>query len=306
MMKQCIFTIVLLSALAVAGQPHGTGQAGRHIVLDLWPGGVPADNGVDYQAPANPNDVKPQLHVFLPSGHSDASRAVIICPGGAYAGLAMQHEGFEWKDFFTSRNIAALVLLYRLPHGHHQVPADDLLQAMRLTRQHAALWHIDPGQIGVMGSSAGGHLALYMAEGAADPAVPIRPKVFKPRGVMLNCPAYDFASFAEMDVFTKSAFTWFIGPRYKDRQWLESVSPRTFIGSFTCPLLVSTCTRDFIRDQALLIKSDCDSLGRAIEFVDIESNDSRIRHVHNVSSYDLPESKTVNDRMVAFMDNILK
>ena len=121
MMKQCIFTIVLLSALAVAGQPHGTGQAGRHIVLDLWPGGVPADNGVDYQAPANPNDVKPQLHVFLPSGHSDAS------------------------------------------HGHHQVPADDLLQAMRLTRQHAALWHIDPGQIGVMGSSAGGHLATTVA-----------------------------------------------------------------------------------------------------------------------------------------------
>ena len=180
MMKQCIFTIVLLSALAVAGQPHGTGQAGRHIVLDLWPGGVPADNGVDYQAPANPNDVKPQLHVFLPSGHSDASRAVIICPGGAYAGLAMQHEGFEWKDFFTSRNIAALVLLYRLPHGHHQVPADDLLQAMRLTRQHAALWHIDPGQIGVMGSSAGGHLATTVATHAPASLTPAFQILFYP------------------------------------------------------------------------------------------------------------------------------
>ncbi|MBR1552223.1 MAG: hypothetical protein IJ632_07895, partial [Muribaculaceae bacterium] len=67
MIKKCIFSIALLASLAVAGQTWSTNQAGQHIVLDLWPDEAPVSNGVDYHAPDNSNDVKPQLHVFLPS-----------------------------------------------------------------------------------------------------------------------------------------------------------------------------------------------------------------------------------------------
>ena len=151
------------------------------------------------------------------------------------------------------------------------------------------------------GDSAGGHLALYMAEASEDASLPIRPKSFRTRGVMLNCPAYDFASFADGSGFSKDALAWFIGPRYKDRPYLETISPRTFIGSYSGPLFVSTCTNDFIRSQALLVKSDCDSLGRKVDFVDIESQDRRVGHVHNVTSLDLPESREVNSRMLGFM-----
>lgn len=245
------------------------------------------------------------IYYAAPEKRRDA--VLIDIHGGFY--VAGKHQNNRrFTSVFLKEGYDVVLLEYRLNNGKTDVSDElaDCAAALDYLVAHAGELGINKDRMFLTGDSAGGHLALYMAEGAADPAVPIRPKVFKPRGVMLNCPAYDFASFAEMDVFTKSAFTWFIGPRYKDRQWLESVSPRTFIGSFTCPLLVSTCTRDFIRDQALLIKSDCDSLGRAIEFVDIESNDSRVRHVHNVTSYDLPESKTVNDRMTAFMDNILK
>ena len=135
--------------------------------------------------------------------------------------------------------------------------------------------------------------------------MPIRPKSFRTQGVMLNCPAYDFASFADGSGFSKDALAWFIGPRYKDRPYLETISPRTFIGSYSGPLFVSTCTNDFIRSQALLVKSDCDSLGRKVDFVDIESQDRRVGHVHNVTSLDLPESREVNSRMLGFMGSNL-
>ena len=70
---------------------------------------------------------------------------------------------------------------------------------------------------------------------------------------MLSCPAYDYASFSDSDVFSKDAFEWFLGPRYKDKEWMTSMSPRTYIGSYSGPLMVSTCTNDFIRSQSLIL-----------------------------------------------------
>ena len=135
--------------------------------------------------------------------------------------------------------------------------------------------------------------------------MPIRSQAFHPRGVLVNCPAYDFASFGDSEAFSKSALAWFIGPRYKDRAWMASMSPRTFIGSYHGPLFVSTCTHDFIRGQSLLVKADCDSLARPLEFVDVASDDRRVGHVHNVVDPDLPESRDVNARMIAFMNQCL-
>ncbi len=145
-----------------------------------------------------------------------------------------------------------------------------------------------------------------MAEGAEDKSLPVHPAVFVPRGALLNCPAYDFASFANSDGFTEGALAWFLGPRYEDKEWMTSVSPRTYIGSYYGPLFVSTCTNDFIRSQSLLIKADCDSLARPLTFVDISSEDKKVGHVHNVTDADLPESREVNDRMIEFMNSFLQ
>lgn len=170
-MKQLLLSLLLSLCLTPLANSRtwDSVRLGQHSIIDLWPDGAPTDNGVDYDnLPSdNDRDLKPQLHVFLPQNDAP-SRAVIICPGGAYGGLAMYHEGFEWKEFFTSRNIAALVLLYRLPHGHHQVPVEDVLEALRITKQHAQEWNINPMQIGIMGSSAGGHLASTVATHAPE------------------------------------------------------------------------------------------------------------------------------------------
>ena len=157
---------------------------GNVIDVELWPEGMPNDNGVVYDKPIvmgeGTVDVKPGMKVVLPRKSDKPSRAVIICPGGGYAMLATMHEGMMWNFFFTSENIATITLSYRLPHGNHEVPASDVYQAIRIVKQHAKEWNIDPDQIGVMGSSAGGHLASTVATHAADDVRPAFQILFYP------------------------------------------------------------------------------------------------------------------------------
>ena len=164
-MKNLAFILLAMtSLLCSAAHSWDSDRLRQHITIELWPDGAPTDNGVDYAhlSVENNRDIKPQMHVFLPDGEQP-HRSVIICPGGAYGGLAMYHEGFEWVDFFVSQDIAAIVLLYRLPHGHHSVPSEDVYEAIRQAQAHAGEWHLSPSKIGIMGSSAGGHLASTIA-----------------------------------------------------------------------------------------------------------------------------------------------
>lgn len=78
----------------------------------------------------------------------------------------MEHEGYDWAPFFNSRGIACIVLKYRMPFGNRNVPFGDAQEALRLIHEHAAEWHLNPYDIGIMGSSAGGHLASTMAVSA--------------------------------------------------------------------------------------------------------------------------------------------
>jgi acetyl esterase/lipase len=89
--------------------------------------------------------------------------AVIMCPGGGYARLAMNHEGHDMAPWFNTQGITYVVLKYRMPNGHKEVPFSDIEQAIRLVRQHAAEWNINPSKVGIMGASAGGHLASTLA-----------------------------------------------------------------------------------------------------------------------------------------------
>lgn len=110
---------------------------------------------------------EPNIQVFLPSKRNATGQAVLICPGGGYAVLAYDWEGTDIAKWLNSHGIAAIVLKYRLPSAvsqedPHEVPLMDAQRAMRLVRRHAEAWNIDPGQIGVMGFSAGGHLAATL------------------------------------------------------------------------------------------------------------------------------------------------
>lgn len=110
----------------------------------------------------------PDIAVYLPSKKNSTGETVIICPGGGYHRLAYDWEGGDIARFWNSKGIAAVVLKYRLPTSDAQViphksPLMDAQRAMRLVRYHAADWGVDPDMIGIMGFSAGGHLASTLS-----------------------------------------------------------------------------------------------------------------------------------------------
>lgn len=123
-------------------------------VVPLWNGPAPLSHGT------MPNDI-PTLTVFLPEKTSQATSAIVICPGGGYGFLAFDYEGLNEAEWFQQQGVAAFVLKYRLPtNGYrHPVPLLDAQRAIRLVRSHAADWKINPAKVGIMGFSAGGHLA---------------------------------------------------------------------------------------------------------------------------------------------------
>lgn len=134
--------------------------------IRLWEGDAPGALGKADQ------DI-PTLTAFLPAAGTANGTAIVICPGGGYGGLA-SHEGQGYAEFLAGKGVACFVLKYRLgSKGYrHPVMMHDVQRAIRLVRTNAAKWAVDPARIGVMGSSAGGHLATtsvtHFDSGKAD------------------------------------------------------------------------------------------------------------------------------------------
>lgn len=131
--------------------------------ISLWPEGVPgARSGV---APERVEDGRtssvsnPTLTMYAPAVDKPNGTAVIICPGGGYMRLSTEREGAQYANWLSTLGVTAFVLKYRMTEFGHPAPLQDIARAVRLLRSRAAELKIDPRRIGVMGSSAGGHLA---------------------------------------------------------------------------------------------------------------------------------------------------
>lgn len=141
-------------------------SAQKPVELLLWPNGAPNTNGLtgaqeDLEGGRVANIVNPSITVYRPANPN--GMAIIMCPGGGYGRLAMQHEGHDMAAWLTAQGITYAVLKYRMPNGHNEVPLSDAEQAIRIVREHAKEWGINPHRVGIMGASAGGHLAASLA-----------------------------------------------------------------------------------------------------------------------------------------------
>jgi len=151
--------------------------------INLWPKQIPNSiSNTEYQEIDEINNGQltrvskvsvPTLTVFLPEENNSNGTAIVICPGGGYLHLAMDKEGFKVANWLNSLGITAFVLKYRLPSDDIMInktigPLQDVQEAIRTVRRNAKKWNVDPEKVGVMGFSAGGHLASTLSTHYSD------------------------------------------------------------------------------------------------------------------------------------------
>lgn len=206
----------------------------------LWPDGAPAAKGTaDHDVPA--------LMAFPAAKESANGCAVLICPGGGYGGLAMDHEGHQIAAWLNERGISAWILRYRLgTHDyHHPVQQGDVLRAVRVIRHNAAATGVDSERIGIMGFSAGGHLASTAAThfdlGHPDAADPVEKVSSRP----------DFAILCYPVITMDEAFTHkgsrrnLLGPdQYANAELVELMSNEKQVTKDTPPTFLFHTTED--------------------------------------------------------------
>lgn len=163
MKRACLLTVQLVFIIVCSYS--------QNFTLRLWPVEIPNYKETGSAEKWDTSDIisvtnvqQPGIAVYLPAKRHATGQAVVICPGGGYWALAYDWEGIDVAKWLNSKGIAGIVLKYRLPTSEgqiipHESPLMDARQAIRLVRYHASEWNINPDQIGIMGFSAGGHLA---------------------------------------------------------------------------------------------------------------------------------------------------
>ncbi|MDH4409546.1 MAG: alpha/beta hydrolase [Verrucomicrobiales bacterium] len=176
------FLALFLFALPFSG--HAAEGEAKPTRVPLWPEGQ-APNGDGTMDPAN-------AYYTLHRPANPNGAALVICPGGGYGGLVTGGEGHGIAAWLNGHGITGIVLEYRLPKGRSEVPLLDAQRALRTARFHAKEWRIDPARLGIIGFSAGGHLAstagTHFDEGDASGADPIERLACRPDFMILVYP----------------------------------------------------------------------------------------------------------------------
>lgn len=180
-----LFGLSIAMAFAATAQAQDKKDA-KPALVPLWPDGAPGAKGKDA------GDI-PGVLVYLPAKDKANGAAIVVCPGGGYGGLAMDHEGYQIASWLNSHGIAGIIVKYRLgPKYHHPTQLGDAQRAVRYARAHAKEWGIDPGRVGILGFSAGGHLAstvgTHFDKGKADATDPIDRESSRPDFMVLMYP----------------------------------------------------------------------------------------------------------------------
>jgi acetyl esterase/lipase len=181
----------------------------QNQVLPLWEGDPPNYRETGEVTVWDTSDIvrvrnvqKPDIAIFLPSKKNATGEAVVICPGGGYQILAYDWEGSDIARWLNSKGIAAFVLKYRLPGSSNNIvpqlsPLMDAQRALRMVRANANKWNVDPGKIGIMGFSAGGHLASTLSThydaGYKDSPDPVERVSCRPDFSILIYPVISFS-----------------------------------------------------------------------------------------------------------------
>ncbi len=235
-MNRCKSRVFLVFLVFLVFIPLGLAQEPTTVLL--WPNGAPGALG-------NADEDKPSLTIFLPAEYQGAVHTgVVVCPGGGYGGLADNHEGRQVANWLNSLGIAAFVLKYRLgPRYHHPIELGDAQRAIRLVRAHSDDYGIKRDRLGIMGFSAGGHLAstagTHFDTGNAADADPIQRFSSRPDFLVLGYPVISFTT-----PFTHQGSLKNLLGDHPDPKLVESLSNELQVTVQTPPTFLFHTTED--------------------------------------------------------------
>lgn len=155
-MKRFLFISILLITCML----HGFSQE----EIKLYPNGPTESNELKTEEKWRDKDFlldisEPRMYAYPASNENNCGTAVLICPGGGYSGVSAVKEGAEIAKWFNELGVSAFVLYYRMPNGHYEIPLKDAQTALSIIHKRSREWKINKKKIGIMGFSAGGHLA---------------------------------------------------------------------------------------------------------------------------------------------------
>lgn len=210
--------------------------------LKVWPNGAPNHNGMDlpeekYDGVRVRNVSEAEMYIYLPEKGKNTGAAILICPGGGYHIEAMGHEGYDIAEWLSKKGVASIVMKYRLPYGHHEIPSFDARRAMRIIRANSDKWEINPNKVGIAGSSAGGHLASTVGtrfdKGNENSADPIEKFSCKPDFMLLLYPVItfneEFGHMGSRKNLIGEGNKWELVEKYSNELHVTKETPPTFL-----------------------------------------------------------------------------
>ena len=178
------------------------------------------------------DDGKANIVGYLPA--APTGQAVVACPGGGYSHLSIQNEGHDWADYFNRQGIAYFVLTYRMPKGDRTIPVGDAEKAIRTVRDSADVWGVNPYNVGIMGFSAGGHLASTVSTHSDFAARPDFSILF-----------YPVISMNERETHKGSCVNFLGAEGQRDKQLVKAFSNQNAVcAHLTPPAIILTANDD--------------------------------------------------------------
>ena len=166
-MKRLFTLLLVLCALPALAQDYG-----QDMTIKIWDNAsAPHSNEITEAETSNNNVIvnttETVLYIFKADPAKATGHAMLVCPGGGYSSVCIEWEGYKVAQWLASQGVTCGVLKYRLPNGHKEIPLEDTTEALRTMRSRSKELGFDPTKLGMMGSSAGGHLTAYTSNFAS-------------------------------------------------------------------------------------------------------------------------------------------
>lgn len=243
--------------------------------------------------------------VFYAPKDKRLGKTVFDIHGGAYI-YGDRKNNFGFASVLLEKGYDVVLLDYEKNDGKRDCLGQvrTLVRQIQYIKDHEKELNLNLEHAFITGDSAGGHFALFIAEIAANKDLSAQNGLYLHgisfKAIAVCCPVFDFRRAVAGSSMTAGAKRLMFGPRYQDEDYLKLLDVRAHYAELDIPVFVSSCVRDFLKQESFDLASESKRNGKACTFLFIEDDDKLVDHVHNITEFRHPESIRVNDAIDAF------